>query len=71
MTYSVDSRTHNSEKTFVFRSVLKDNLYKNIFNFSTAGDRDCVAAIERLSALYYSVDFIFVSFGIMDSIVEL
>ena len=36
-----------------------------------AGDWDCVAAIERLPALHYSVDFIFLSFGIMGFIVEL
>ena len=32
---------------------------KNIFDFTTAGDWDCVEAIERLPALHYSVDFIF------------
>ena len=42
-----------------------DNLFKNIFDFTTAGDLDCVAAVERLSALHYSVDFIFFSFRIM------
>ena len=36
---------------------------KNIFDFTTAGDWDCVAAVERLPALHYSVDFIFLSFG--------
>ena len=45
--------------------------FKNIFDFTTAGDWDCVAAVERLPALHYSVDFIFLSFGIMGSIVEL
>ena len=30
--------------------------YKNIFDFTTAGDWDCLAAVERLSALHYSVD---------------
>ena len=30
-----------------------------------------VAAVERLPALHYSVDFIFVPFGIMEFIVEL
>ena len=45
--------------------------FKNIFDFTTAGDWDCVAAIERLPSLHYSVDFIFLSFGIMDFIVEL
>ena len=44
-----------------------------MFVFITAGDRDRVAAVhvEHLPALHYSVDFIFLSFGIMDSIVEL
>ena len=42
-----------------------------IFDFTTAGDWDCVAAVERLPALHYSVDFIFLSFGIMGFIVEL
>ena len=37
--------------------------FKNIFNFTTAGDWDCVAAVERLPALHYSVDFIFLSLG--------
>ena len=32
--------------------------FKNIFDFTTAGDWDCVAAVERLPALHYSVDFI-------------
>ena len=44
---------------------------KNIFDFTTAGDWDCVAAVEHLPALHYSVDFIFLSFGIMGFIVEL
>ena len=39
--------------------------------FTTTGDLDCVAAVERLPALHYSVDFIFLSFGIMGFIVEL
>ena len=38
---------------------------------TTAGDWDCVAAVERLPALHYSVDFIFLSFGIMGFIVDL
>ena len=43
----------------------RDNLFKKIyiFDFTTAGERDCVAAIESLPALHYSVDFIFLSFG--------
>ena len=35
------------------------------------GDWDCVAAVERLSALHYSVEFIFLSFGIISFNVEL
>ena len=35
----------------------KDNLFKNIFDFTTAGDWDCVAAVERLPALHNCVDF--------------
>ena len=44
---------------------------KNIFDFSTVGDWGDVAAIERLPVLHYSVDFIFLSFGIMGFIVQL
>ena len=50
---------------------IKGYPFKNIFDFTTAGDWDCVAAVERLPALHYSVDFIFLSFGIMCFIVEL
>ena len=62
--------------TLVFSSLVhsllpKDNLLKNTFDFTTAGDWDCVAVVERLPALHYSVDFIFQSFGIMGCIVEL
>ena len=35
--------------------------FKSIF--STVGDSDCVAAVERLPAFHYSVDFIFFPFG--------
>ena len=45
--------------------------FKNIFDFTTAGDWECVAAVERLPVLHYSVDFIFLSFRIMDFIVKL
>ena len=45
--------------------------FYNILDFTTAGDWDCVAAVERLPTLPYSVDFIFLSFGIMGFIVEL
>ena len=37
--------------------------FKNIFDFTTAGDWDCVAAVERLPALHYSVDFVFLPLG--------
>ena len=43
----------------------KDNLFKNIFDFTTAGDWDCVAAVERLPALHYSVGVVFLSIGII------
>ena len=35
----------------------------------TAGDRDCVAAVERLPVLRFSVDFILFPFWKMDFIV--
>ena len=44
--------------------------FKNIFDFTTAGDWDCVAAVERLPTFDYKVDF-FMSLGIMGFIVEL
>ena len=34
----------------------KDIIFKNIFDLFTAGDWDCVAVVERLPALYYSVE---------------
>ena len=40
-------------------------------HFAVFADWDCVAAVERLPALHYCVDFIFLSFGIMGFIVEL
>ena len=69
------SRAHRNMHTLV--SVLWCSLcfqgypFKNIFHFTTAGDCDCVAAVERLPAFHYCVDFIFLSFGIMGFIVEL
>ena len=65
------SLAHSSFSSLVHSLLPKDNLFKNIFNLSTAGDWDCVAAVKRLPALHYSVDFIFLSFGIMGFIVEL
>ena len=35
----------------------KDKLFKNKFDFITAGERDCVAPVARLAALHYIVDF--------------
>ena len=52
-------------------SASKGYSFKSIFDFTTACDWDCVAAVECLPALHYSVDFIFLSFGIMGFIVEL
>ena len=40
----------------------RETPFKNIFDFTTAGDWDFLAAVERLPALPYSVDFIFLSF---------
>ena len=39
--------------------------------FTTAGEWDCVAVVERIPALNCSVDFIFLFFGIICFIVEL
>ena len=49
----------------------KDNLFKNTFDFTTAGDWDYVAVVERLPTLHFSVDFIFLSFEIVGFILEL
>ena len=46
-------------------------LFKNIFDFTTAGAWDCVAAVERLPVLQYSEDFICLSFGIIGFILAL
>ena len=40
-------------------------VFKNIFDFTTAGDWDCAAAVERLPAFHYSVYFIFLSFALV------
>ena len=48
----------------------KDNLFKNTFDFTTAGDWDYVAVVERLPTLHYSVYCIFLSFGIMSFIIR-
>ena len=38
----------------------KEYPFKNIFDFATASNWDCVAAVERLPALYRSVFYILV-----------
>ena len=62
---------HSCFSYLVHSLLLKDNLFKNTFDLTTAGDLDYVAVVERLPVLQYSVDFIFLSFGIMGFIVEL
>ena len=62
---------HSCFSSLVHSLLPKDKLLKNTFDFTTAGDWDYVAVVERLPALNYSVDFIFLSFGIMGFIVEL
>ena len=54
---------HQFEKAELFPLMFTSNIFKNIFDFTTAGDWDCVAAVERLPALHYSVDLIFCPFG--------
>ena len=43
---------------------------KNMFDYTAAADMDCMAAVKCLPVLRYR-NFIFLSFGIIDSIVEL
>ena len=62
---------HPCFSSLVHSLLPKDNLFKNTFDFTTAGDWDFVAEEERLPTLHYSVDFIFLSFKIMGFIVEL
>ena len=62
---------HSYFSSLVHSLIPKDNLFKNTFDFTTAGDWDYVAVVERLPVLHYNVDFIFLSFGIMGFIVEL
>ena len=62
---------HSCFCSLVHSLLPKDNLFKNKFDFTTASDWDYVAVVGRLLALHYSVDFIFLSFGIMGFIVEL
>ena len=62
---------YSSLNSLVHSLLPKDNLLKNIFDFTTAGDWDCVAAVECPPVLHYSVDFIFLFFEIVCYIVEL
>ena len=62
---------HSCFSSLMHSLLPKDNLFKNTFDFTTADDWDYVAVVERLLVLHYSVDFIFLSFGIMGFIVEL
>ena len=61
---------HSSFSSLVQSLLPKDTLLRT-FDFTTAGDWDCVAAVDCLPALHYSVNFISLSFGIMGFIVEL
>ena len=58
-------------RVYIYTYDMKSYTFTNTFNFTTAGDWDCVAAVERLPALHYIVDFIFLSFGIIGFIVVL
>ena len=59
--------------TFIKLPVVIKIFVLSIFEwpFYTGFVWDCVAAVECLPALHYSVDFIFLSFGILGFIVEL
>ena len=48
---------HSSFSSLVHSLLPRDTLFKNTFDFTTAGDWDCVLAVERLPALHYNVDF--------------
>ena len=71
LTYSAKQTGNESAELPTARSKLVLYPFKNILDFTTAGDWDCVAAVEHLPALHYSVDFIVLSFGIMGFILEL
>ena len=51
---------HTLASVLCFGAVFASKGYplKNIFDFTTAGDWDCVAAVERPLALHYSVDLV-------------
>ena len=54
---------HSCFSCLVHSLLPKDNLFKNTFYFTTAGDWDYVAVVDRLPALHYSVDFFSCPFG--------
>ena len=56
--YSGSGNMHTLVSAFCAVFASKGYPFKNIFGFTTAGDWDCVAAVERLPAPHYSVDFI-------------
>ena len=60
-----------NKRLYVFMMAAVCNTESQLLKTNAAGDWDCVAAVERLPALHYSVDFIFLSFGIMGFIVGL
>ena len=57
---------HSSFGSLVHSLHSKDNLSKNIFDFTTAGDWDCVAAVERPPVLHYRVDLFSCPLGSWD-----
>ena len=57
-----DSKLNNFGAVFAS----KGYPFKSIFDFNTASA--FVAAVERLTALHYSVDLLFLSFGIMETL---
>ena len=60
---SLDRKYAHSSFSSLMQSLLpRDTL---LIDFTTAGDWDCVAAVERLPVLHNSVDLIFLSFGII------
>ena len=53
------AQTTFTSSSLVYSLLPKDKLFKKMFDLITAGERDCVAMVEGLPALHYSVDFIF------------
>ena len=50
------TNTKNRFSVLLVYLLPNDSLFKDIYNFITTGDRECVAAVERLPFLHYSVD---------------